>query len=682
MKRKTVEKIPPLPVEKTKDKKCYVAAAVVEEIKGERHLIVDIYRNLKKDFKQPFVRVCATENDYGNYLFSEEVWNRKLLGNIATPYRNFLFEPSISISKEHVEMIKQFFKSYDSWYDTLINLVQDLNREKADKAYRRREIKLQERLNKMPAIPKEFYNWVESKLFKNTSYMFYKRKGRFAEFHCSCCGKSYRLPVERLDTYEGQFEHIAAVPKQNQRGRCELCDSEIVYKAVGRGTVKEDKRSCYLIQRYGERGAVVRYFDIYKTSSVENAPVYADYEQCRSFYIPDAKNIQKDYCYYEPWTGMCGWHPHNIPGMQNITLKAAELWPGSFEQLKGTMLEYSGIDAYCKNYDLIEVEKYMETYYKYPALEMISKLGMYHLATRLMEQGYWEENCINPDGKTVDEVLMISRSKLKKLIKEKGLQSYHDVLKLEKCLGINLKESQEDIFADFMIDKTNLEVLLKYVSAEQVINRICKYANVKREEIWELPGCAITSLRRVAQMYADYIAMRHQAGYDMTNQIYLHPRDLIEEHDKLALELNEAETALEREKKDLKYANIANSYDVLCEKYFYEDEEFVIRPASCASEIMKEGQYLHHCVGGETYLRGHAAGSSYILFLRPKGETRIPYVTIQLKGYRILQWYGINNTKPQKELIDKWLKAYLKKLKNGSLKPVEMNNHMLQQAAG
>ena len=680
MKRKTVEKIPPLPVEKSESKKCYVAAAVVEEIKGEKHLIVDIYRNLKKNLKQPFVRVCATENDYGNFVFEEKKWNQKMLGNIRTPYKYFLFEQNISISDEYTKIIKQFCKNNYSWYDSLISKVQNLNRDKANKAYERREEKLQERLNNMPDIPEGFYNWVESELFKNTSYMFYKRKGRYAEFYCSCCGKSYRLPVKRLDTYEGQFEHIAAVPKQNQRGRCELCDSEVIFKAIGHGTQKEDKRYCYLIQPYGEKGAVLRYFDIYKKSSIEEGPVYEDYEQCRCFYIPEVKKVQKDYYYISCWNGMGSWHPHNIPGMQNITLKAAKLWPGSYEQMKNTLLEYSGMEAYSENYDLFEVEKYIDTYYKYPCLEMISKLAMYHLAERLIRQEYWEVNCINPDGKTVDEVLMIPRKKLKKLIKEKGNQSCHDVLKVEKVLGIDLKEFEEDILADFQIDRMNLEGMLRHVTAEQAINRICKYANVERKDIWDLPSCAISKLRSVAQMYADYISLRYQAGYDMQNQVYLHPRNLKEQHDLLVLETNAKKNEADKRKKDILYANIERMYEELNTKYAYEDDKFVIRPASCASEIMSEGQFLHHCVGGDNYLKGHATGNSYILFLRPKAEKRIPYVTIQIKGYTIIQWYGLNNKKPQKQVIEKWLKSYLQNLKSGLIE--QKNEEMLQQAAG
>ena len=66
----------------------------------------------------------------------------------------------------------------------------------------------------------------------------------------------------------------------------------------------------------------------------------------------------------------------------------------------------------------------------------------------------------------------------------------------------------------------------------------------------------------------------------------------------------------------------------------------------------------------------HAEGSSYILFLRKKETPDIPYYTIEIEGTEIVQWYGIKDTKPDKCLVEGWLKDFTDSLLNKHTKNV------------
>lgn len=118
-----------------------------------------------------------------------------------------------------------------------------------------------------------------------------------------------------------------------------------------------------------------------------------------------------------------------------------------------------------------------------------------------------------------------------------------------------------------------------------------------------------------------------------------------------------------------KYPNIRRSYKRLREKYFYEDEDYIIRPAKSAQEIVAEGRILHHCVGGNGYLNKHNKEETYILMLRFKEEPNTPYITVEISGKypKILQWYGEKDRKPDAENIQRWLDHYLMMLKNGAV---------------
>ena len=109
----------------------------------------------------------------------------------------------------------------------------------------------------------------------------------------------------------------------------------------------------------------------------------------------------------------------------------------------------------------------------------------------------------------------------------------------------------------------------------------------------------------MAVTYTDYLGMRLSLGYDLTNTVYQQPRDLEAAHNKMAAEQNkkEADKRLQEVKK--RFAGIRNSYRKLRNRYFYEDDEYIIRPARSAEEIVMEGRILHHCVGGDSYLRKH-----------------------------------------------------------------------------
>ena len=111
-------------------------------------------------------------------------------------------------------------------------------------------------------------------------------------------------------------------------------------------------------------------------------------------------------------------------------------------------------------------------------------------------------------------------------------------------------------------------------------------------------------------------------------------------------------------KKNKEFANIAKRYESLCKRYQAVADGYIIRPARDAGEIIMEGRILHHCVGGDNYLSSHDKGRSTILFLRSEKKPKKPYITIEIRGTHIVQWYGAHDKKPNEEFFKKYLKDY------------------------
>ena len=119
----------------------------------------------------------------------------------------------------------------------------------------------------------------------------------------------------------------------------------------------------------------------------------------------------------------------------------------------------------------------------------------------------------------------------------------------------------------------------------------------------------------------------------------------------------------------MRYPNIKKQYRKLRKRYFYEDENLLIRPARSAEEIVMEGRLLHHCVGGDNYLGKHDRGATYILMVRKQSDPENPYITVEIdtKIDRIIQWYGTHDKKPDEKNMQRWLDSYITRLKCGAL---------------
>lgn len=116
----------------------------------------------------------------------------------------------------------------------------------------------------------------------------------------------------------------------------------------------------------------------------------------------------------------------------------------------------------------------------------------------------------------------------------------------------------------------------------------------------------------------------------------LWPRDLRAAHDRLA-----------EERKQRKNTHYAADFARLAEKYAplaWRDGDLCIRVAATPEEMTREGEVLHHCVGG--YHQKHAAETDVIFFVRRARRPERSYYTldirmdldapkeVQLHGYR------------------------------------------------
>lgn len=698
MKRKQIEKMPFLMLpELVPDKEVrFVGRTAWKNIGHERHIILEIYKNKKDCMQVPVVRYVATKKDWGVYEPGAG-WGRRKIESYEYGYRMCWYDGRETVTaygdleKENrlysgadLSRIRGFFRNVDikpdeNWMEYFRRHERSVRYAETRKKNERRVERLEERGRNTPELKQEeLLGWADRMIFHNKHYLFYRKKGQKATVCCTACGRAYSGKWKVGESYEDMFKKHIEEPRERQMGKCILCGEPGEYKPQGkiRGACRE-RGHVFLADKYLEKGVVLRYIELRKEWGLKvsagkdgKAEMRGAYEEldmtelARTYFLP-GKKPQTDFCKYNPWSGKNIWDDCNLSGMGNISILEAPVYPDSWDNLKGTFLQYSGMREYCmKNWQHeINAEDYLERYQQFPQMEMLVKGGLY-LVVKEMVRGrcgiIQDEN-----ADRLESFLGIRKDKVKLLAEEGGNIRILKILQKEKKLDANWTWQQVRALSEIGAENRDMKMALKLMSVQKLLNNISKYAGCGYGT-----GCgtAESMLRATASTYFDYLQMRQSLGYDMQNTVYLKPRDLEAAHDRMVAEQNK-EKADERLKEVAeKYPDIRKSYRRLRKRYFYEDDMFLIRPARSAEEIVMEGRTLHHCVGGNGYLGKHNRGESYILMLRFKKMPETPYITVEISGEgQILQWYGCHDKKPDKENMQKWLDIYETRVKAGEL---------------
>ena len=145
--------------------------------------------------------------------------------------------------------------------------------------------------------------------------------------------------------------------------------------------------------------------------------------------------------------------------------------------------------------------------------------------------------------------------------------------------------------------------------------------------------------------------------YGKMERSMLYPKDLVSAHDRMILQVKEKEDA----ELNAKIAQRLPELELRC--YQSEALGLMIRPAATQGELIKEGKFLHHCVGG--YAKSHAEGKTSIYFIRRIDAPEIPFYTLEYKNGNVQQNRGDHNCAETTEVAafkEEWL-LFIKTLK-------------------
>ena len=699
MKKKAIEKIPYIGIERTSRKKGakYIAATMVKIVGHEKHLITEVYRNKKEDLAVPLVRIVLTKKDFGTFFVESGEWSRCLISGTCYVSKYPIWDKcgreynaekeNVIRSDEDLQRIKSFpgveEKKWrnQTWYELINDRIDDIatkeRRARENRRWERRQQGLKERAENTPEIDEQkLLEYADRVIFREKHYLYYKKRGAWARVACSKCGGVDEYRWKPGISYESQFQRMIDEPRQGGFGICPMCRARGEWKP--QGTVQDSfgrTSHIFIGQKYKGTGMVFRYFAVWKEYRMElvggdNGPVMENAceelsgAEIARVYFEEGKKPQKDYHKQSTWNGKDFWDDCNLYGMANISIDEAPILRETWEAMKGTILQYSAMKEYeAAEGSCINPVDYAERYLQTPQIEMLVKLGLIKVVDNLVKCRYGI--VANDHADRVDSFLGIRKEHIRQLIRYQGDLGILKVMKIEKQMGQRWSDEQIECLEELGIDTmARLDLVLGHMGVQTFLNLIGKYAGAGYGT-----GCshAVSRLRSVKQTYFDYLGMRQELGYDLGNTVYLMPKDLDAAHQAMVMEFNKKEADARIREVQMKFPMIRKHYRRLRRKFYYEDGGFIIRPARDAGEIVKEGRLLHHCVGGNNYLEKHNDGESVILFLRCVKTPDVPYITVEIRtdDLKLMQWYGAHDKKPDKENMGRWLDVYVTKLKCG-----------------
>lgn len=502
---------------------------------------------------------------------------------------------------------------------------------------------MEEAFKTVPEEPAGFREYCLNRL--ESIAIYYRREGKKAECTCGKCGMNFATN---------------RIPIRNGEATCPICGHRGFWEWKRITKAFFDDRAVALIQCTTDNNLVVRLYRIHQYYQQYSVAEQKITESRRYFlYLGDSFKIHNGLVYTSKgWE--CRWGRNECEGIY-----PEAIYPGWKEQLKKSALKYCDIEKICGSRTIPnDIVEGLLTFSNNPAIEMYAKAGMNLLVQHLLiKEG--KTKYINRRGKSISTQFRINdKERIRKLIEHRGDVRYLEIYQKEKKYGLKYTDEQVKFLVEsgkYWKGTENVAYLLRFMTIQKLMNRIEKYCKQKG---------GYTSESSAISAYVDYLKMREELGYDMRNEVFLHPNNLKEKHDLMVQEKNARADELHMVKMKDKYPQIAERYKKLCKKYCFEKDGLVIRPAMNAAEIVAEGRELHHCVGREMYLKQHAEGRSFILFLRRKEVPDVPYYTIEIKDSEIVQWYGIRDTKPDEYLVKAWLNDFTDNLLNKNTKSV------------
>lgn len=617
MRKSEIDKIPIKKQSLNKAVNEYRLYAYIEEVAKEKVLVIDCYFS-RNDM--PTYRIYMTKDDYITRdvrAEGKQKWRTACIENLLDLC---LYRTAAVANTQSEEIIINFFKkhgfkTHGNALEWISCYQEEIRKKRLIERDRRITDPIDKRMEQVPALPDDFETWLYNEALYKSRYIFYvySRK-KPMQGYCSHC----KTWVEITEA------------KHNMPGICPNCESDITFKAMNKQKYISDAIKPVILQKV-DNEIIARIFYANRSFNKINntiSPVsinHGIYEKYRIFF--DCNGKVKNYYIWDMFkqreVRWCndGYYLDD-PGV---------LYTNDLDEvLHDTVYKYSAIKQMATKeygYEFMVID-FLRTYPSNRYYEYLIKYNLCNIVKDLLRSSA-KDRYINPYSNNIADLLRIKKHDLS--ILQAADANITGLEYLRYCRQHNIKPDVEHIRfiqSRFHYELEHITKFLKYTTMGKAIKYLKSLKKVR-------------SIAEGARLWDDYINMCSKLRYDLNNDFILFPKDLKTRHDQCVQLINEKNNRKEQEKANKTYQNIKAMYKATMQKYFFENDKFIILAPKDAGEIIKEGQKLHHCVG--TYIEKVSNGLTTILFIREKENPDEPYYTMEVKDGQIIQVRGKYN---------------------------------------
>lgn len=592
-------------------------------------------------------RYCLQKTGrYDFYSAKDAKWTKRGL-NIL--YGNpWYWSAEIKCSRESEKIITEFtgFTGYGYGNMGIDRMERNYNGEKREAAFLRKKDRIEAKVNTIPALPDEFYGWLNETIFEGKEYMF---KTSATTWKCTACGKM----------------HTSKKPyKNNQIVKCSRTGKAVTVRSRNQ-PVKRKEPVMIFQQTTDPRRSVARHFAAERIWSDEENTTKA-YENVRCLL---GKNTESDYDtgdlvpgvewyygqFYRADEFKQEWWDTN---KANKHCNSEYCYPvGVKEALKDTQYEKMHLEAFTNLGWKLQYNKMMINHSDCGFMEYLAKAGLKKMTEEQSENfstwGGWYGK-INIHGRNATEVLGIDMQRFHRLRQADGGSLYLEWLWHEQKSGKNIPEKTIQFMDRNGIKIKDIEFMQGRMTPVQVANYLERQAAESKKSPHALLG-----------YWKDYLSMAERLEMDVSDEIVYRTKNLLQRHDELVEVISSMNAEEQAEKMREKYPNAETVMQKIKERYEYENDKYLLIVPQKIQDIMRDGRQLHHCAASsERYFERIEKQETYIMFLRKKTRPLWAWYTLEVEpGGTVRQKRSEFNRQPELDEVKRFISEWQRVLK-------------------
>lgn len=320
---------------------------------------------------------------------------------------------------------------------------------------------------------------------------------------------------------------------------------------------------------------------------------------------------------------------------------------------EGNSYRVAGLDAiekspakYCLAEDYLrqsgQIVKFLHVAHVYPRqVEMLMKTGLSRVVYDLAKKGVKHAAVLDWTQTDPKRAWKVPPEIVREFLRTETVNGEREIGVLELWKTVNRREKAS--FAE-------VSEAWDFLGYHREAMRVAKGYGIGPMRLWRyLDRQNHCQVHTMYQAWKDYIAMAEERGLPIYRSDVLLPADLNEKHEEAVAERNrrireehlrvEREARAAEEKEDAEYRE--KLLPTLEKRYAWADGGYLIAIPRGKDEILREGRALQHCVGG--YAHRHITGAVTILFMRRETEPDKPWITIEMRGAKLVQIHGFKN---------------------------------------